>query len=213
MEDNLVLDWQAMKDLNSRYRARLINTISGFKSANLIGTRSVEGKENLAVFNSLVHIGASPPYFGFILRPTTVDRHTYENIKTTGYYTINQVHSAIHRQAHKTSGKFPRDISEFEACGLKTYYEDDFQAPFVRESVIKIGMSFVEEQLVKCNGTILVIGQVELIRLPAVAVADDGHVDLAALDTVAISGLESYFSAVPLGRYDYYRPGDELKPI
>lgn len=67
--------------LPSRYRANLINKVSGFKPANLIGTKSKSGQTNLAVFNSVVHIGANPPYLGFILRPTTVERHTYENIK------------------------------------------------------------------------------------------------------------------------------------
>ena len=213
MADKLLLDGDKIANLPSRFRARLINNISGFKSANLIGTVSGEGLENLAIFNSVVHVGASPPYLGFVLRPTTVERHTYENLKSTGYYTINQVHAAIHQKAHMTSGKFDRGVSEFDHCGLSPEYIGDFPAPFVAESFVKIGLSFVEEQFISCNGTIFVVGQIELLELPTTAVTDEGHVALESLGTVAISGLESYFTAKSLGRYTYYKPGEDLNSI
>ncbi|MGB3607238.1 MAG: flavin oxidoreductase, partial [Psychroserpens sp.] len=69
------------------YRINLINSCSGYKSANLLGTKSEQGIENVAVFSSVTHIGSNPPLLGFICRPTTVMRHTYENIKSTGFYT------------------------------------------------------------------------------------------------------------------------------
>ena len=120
MESNFNLE--ALMQMDGRYRANLINKIVGYNSANLIGTRAESGLENLGIFNSVVHIGANPPFLGFILRPTTVERHTYENLKETGYFTINQITRAIHQQAHKTSAKYPAAVSEFEACCLKPYY-------------------------------------------------------------------------------------------
>ncbi len=71
--------------LDKRYRANFFNTLTGFKSANLIGTYDENDKENLAIFNSVIHLGANPPLMGFILRPTTVERHTYENIKKQAF--------------------------------------------------------------------------------------------------------------------------------
>ena len=100
-----------------------------------------------------MHIGANPPYLGFILRPTTVERHTYENIKETGVYTINQITTQIHQQAHQTSAKYERGVSEFKAVSLTEYYHQDFHTPFVAESHIKIGLRFEEEHYVKCNDT------------------------------------------------------------
>ncbi len=213
MADKLQLNDLEIAKLPSRYRARLINTISGFKSANLIGTQSAEGIENLAIFNSVIHVGASPPYLGFLLRPTTVERHTYENLKSTKYYTFNQVHAGIHHNAHMTSGKFERGNSEFDSCGLSPEYIGDFPAPFVAESHIKIGLQLVEEHTMACNGTIFVVGKVELLELPPGLVEDDGHVALDTIDTVAISGLESYYTTKRLGRYGYYKPGEELKKL
>ena len=203
---------QALEAMEGRTRATLINKIAGYKTANLIGTRSGEGVENLALFNSVVHIGANPPYLGFILRPTTVPRNTYENLMETGFYTINQVTSEIHKQAHCTSGKFPGGTSEFEACGLKPLYLNDFQAPFVAESAIKIGLSFREEHLL-CNGTRLIVGSISQLYLPKGAVASDGDVALEDLDTVAIGGLDTYYGGEKLGRYAYFRPGEPLTDL
>ncbi|KPM32264.1 Flavin reductase domain protein fmn-binding protein [Croceitalea dokdonensis DOKDO 023] len=192
--------------LPSRYRGNLMNKVSGFKPANLIGTKSKVGQTNLAVFNSVMHIGANPPYLGFILRPTTVERHTYENIKETGVYTINQITTKIHQQAHKTSAKYGRDVSEFDAVGLTEFYQKEFHAPFVEESRIKIGLSFQEEHLMQCNGTRLVIGKVEHLILPEEAILEDGDVVLEDLDTAAVAGLYNYYKPEHLGKYGYEKP-------
>ena len=52
-------------------RLNLINSCTGYKSANLIGTKSVDGIENVAVFSSITHLGSKPAMLGFIVRPTT----------------------------------------------------------------------------------------------------------------------------------------------
>ncbi len=195
-----------LMQMHSRYRGALLNKVSGLKAANLIGTTSKEGQTNLAVFNSVVHIGANPPYMGFILRPTTVERHTYENIKETGVYTINQITTQIHQQAHQTSAKYERDLSEFKAVGLTEFYHEGFQAPFVGEGHIKIGLQFEEEHYVKCNETRLIIGKVEYLLLPNGIIEDDGYIALEKLDSVAIGGLDSYYSIKKLGRYGYAEP-------
>lgn len=198
--------FEDLMQLPSRYRGVLLNKISGLKPANLIGTKSVKGQTNLAVFNSVVHIGANPPYLGFILRPTTVERHTYENIKETRVYTINQITTQIHQKAHQTSAKYERDNSEFDAVGLTEYFHQDFHAPFVMESHIKIGLRFEEEQYIKCNDTRLVIGKVEHLLLPDDMIEKDGNISLEQLDSVTIGGLDSYFSIEKLGRYAYAKP-------
>ena len=79
------------KNFSKVYRLNLINSVTGYKSANLIGSQSLDGKENLAIFSSVIHLGSNPALIGFILRPTTVPRHTYSNIKSTGIFTLNAV--------------------------------------------------------------------------------------------------------------------------
>ena len=80
-----------IKEYEKLYRAAFVNSLSGFKSANLIGTISSEGKTNLAIFNSVIHVGANPQLLGFLMRPVSVERHTYTNIKETNCFTINHI--------------------------------------------------------------------------------------------------------------------------
>ena len=81
-----------LKDLPRQQRVNLINSLSGFKSANLLGTRASNGQENLSIVSSCFHLGADPALLGMIIRPHSVDRHSLEYLMETGFYTLNQVH-------------------------------------------------------------------------------------------------------------------------
>lgn len=192
--------------MESRYRANLFNTLSGYKSANLIGTISEDNITNLAIFNSVIHLGAHPPLMGFILRPTTVERHTYDNIKTAGYYTFNHVNENIIEKAHQTSAKYDRQISEFKACGLTEEFNQNFKAPFVAESIIKIGLKFKEEILIPSNNTILMVGEIQLVQIEEELIEEDGSIDLSKAKTITISGLDTYLRAEKLIKLSYARP-------
>ena len=98
-------------------RLNIINSITGVKPANLIGSISENGHSNLAIFSSIVHLGSNPALLGFILRPQhEVRRDTYDNIMQTKYYTINHISSKYVENAHYTSAKFDKEDSEFERC-------------------------------------------------------------------------------------------------
>ena len=209
----LEITQQELDAMHHLYRINLVNGITGYKSANLIGTKSASGIPNVAVFSSVTHFGSNPPLIGFVLRPTTVPRNTYENIKETGIYTINHINSNIIQQAHHTAAKYPDEISEFEKANLTASYLDDFEAPFVGEAVIKLAMQFEEEIPIKANGTILVLGSIQKIILPEELVAPDGFVDLNLAETVAISGLDAYHAPKWLSRFDYARPDVGVKVI
>jgi flavin reductase (DIM6/NTAB) family NADH-FMN oxidoreductase RutF len=200
--------------MNRIERLNLINSLSGIKPANLIGTVDADGNENLAIFSSVVHLGSNPALFGFILRPRgDVRRHTHENILATGVYTINFVHTHFTKEAHYTSIKADNGTSEFGMCGLTPEYLADFKAPFVQESAIKLGMSFQQEVPIEANGTSLIIGQVEHILLPDGAMADGGHLDLGAHAVAGISGLNTYYSFQKEARYPYVRDGYTLEDL
>ncbi len=195
--------------LGKQERVNLINSVSGYKPANLIGTISAAKQTNLAIFSSVVHLGTNPPLFGFITRPTTeVPRHTYENIKETGVYTINHVHESFIEKAHYTSAKFDRETSEFAACHLTEEYLENFAAPFVRESAVKFGLRFVEEIPIKLNGTILIIGELEHLILPENVLQTDGSTDLNSAGDVCISGLDSYHKVEKAVRFPFARPNN-----
>ncbi|WP_396601530.1 flavin reductase family protein [Algibacter sp. R77976] len=199
-----------IQNLNHLYKINLINSCSGYKSANLIGTKSSDGIENVAVFSSVTHIGSSPAMLGFFLRPTTVIRNTYENLKATGFYTINHIHQNITEEAHHTSAKYDASVSEFEVTNLKSEYKGNFSAPFVSNAPVQLAMQFVEEYEIKANNTILVIGKIIGLYVNDTLVEDDGFINLSKAKVAAINGLDGYAIPETKARYGYQRP-KELK--
>jgi len=186
-------------------RLKIINSVTGIKPANLVGTVDNEGRTNLAIFSSVIHLGSNPAIIGFVSRPETDDvGHTYTNIMETGYYTINHIHPEFIKNAHYTSGKFAKEVSEFERCGLTEEYIHDFKAPFVKESSFKMGLRFREKIDIKINNTVLVIGEIEELLLPEIFSIDD-DIDLQLTNAVGISGLNSYYSLNKIERLPYVR--------
>ncbi|WP_046245628.1 flavin reductase family protein [Hymenobacter terrenus] len=195
-----------IKNFERIYRLNLVNGLPGFKPANLIGTVAPDGGTNLAVFSSALHLGSDPPLLGIVTRPTTVPRHTYQNLKSSGCYTLNHVPVALAAQAHYTSADFAPEVSEFDECGFTAAYRDDFPAPYVAESPLSIGLR-LREELAISNGTVLLVGTVEHVYLREEALRPDGTLDLAALGDACISGLDGYHEVLPPVRLGYARPG------
>lgn len=195
------------------YRINMINSCSGFKSANLIGTRSSDGCANLAIFSSVIHMGSNPPLLGFVLRPTKVERNTYSNIKETGLYTVNHVQYGFAEQAHHTSAKYASDVSEFEITGLKEVYRNGFHAPFVGQSPVQIGLKFVEEYKIKANGTLLIIGEITDVFLKDGLMDLDGFINLPKAEVAAISGLDAYSLPSGTARFGYQRPYEKSEEL
>ncbi|WBX98085.1 flavin reductase family protein [Chryseobacterium gambrini] len=197
---------QQIAETEERKRTALVNSLSGFKSLNLIGTVNKDGQTNLAVFNSVMHIGANPPLMGFISRPDSVERHTLENIQQTGYYTINHVNKEIFEKAHQTSARYKREQSEFDASGLTSEYKNNFSAPFVQESSIQIGLILKEIVSVKSNGTHLIVGEITDLYFPEEIWEETGILDIEKAGTVAGSSLDGYHTTQLLKRMKYAKP-------
>lgn len=195
-----------IQELEHIYKINLINSCSGYKSANLIGSISKNGVENVAVFSSVTHIGSSPAILGFFLRPTTVIRNTYENLKATGYYTINHIHEAIKEDAHHTSAKYDSNISEFEVTHLEAEYKTGFSVPFVKGAPIQLAMEYLEEYPIKANDTILVIGKIIGLYVDNELIEEDGFINLSKAKVAAINGLDGYAVPERKTRYGYQRP-------
>ena len=199
----ILLSNSDITNMETRKRAAFMNSLSGFKSASLIGTIDNKNNTNLAIFSSVIHLGSNPALVGFINRPDTVDRHTFENILQTNCFTINHINKSIYKQAHQTSARYPKDISEFTATGLTPQFQNNFKAPFVQECHIKYGLEFIEKHDLKINGTILVIGKVVEVILPESCLLSDGAIDIEMAETIAISGLDSYHTTNKIARLSY----------
>jgi flavin reductase (DIM6/NTAB) family NADH-FMN oxidoreductase RutF len=197
----IAINADSLKQLPSRKRATLLNNLCGLRSANLIGTRGVS-TTNLAIFNSVLHLGSDPALIGVIFRPLTVERHTYDNIKEFKAFTVNAVNQSIISKAHQTSAKYPENSSEFEAVGLTAQYREESHLPFVAESPIQLLCHFSKEHLLE-NGCVLVTASIESIYIQESALENDMFVNHQLVNSIAIGGLDAYYSVVFEGRYAY----------
>ena len=197
----------------SRHRAMFVNSLSGFKSANLIGTQDDEKQTNLAMFSSVFHLGASPALVGFVMRPDNGSRHTLDNIIKTSHYTINQVSAEFYTNAHQCSASYKKEQSEFVQSGLTTSYIDAFNAPFVKESRLKYAVKLKEIMPVSLNNTQIIIGEIVHVICDESVIQADGYIDIEALQTVNVSGLDSYHTGDRLSRLSYAKPDIPCKNL
>jgi flavin reductase (DIM6/NTAB) family NADH-FMN oxidoreductase RutF len=165
--DKKHISFEDIMNMEKQERVHFANSLGGFKSVCLIGTQNKIEQTNLAIIDSLIHIGSNPPLFGMIFRPGAVARHTLENILETGFYTINHINEIIYKQAHQTSARYDRTISEFEVTGLHSEFKNDFFAPFIGESHLQLAMEFKEKVELSINNTVLIIGEVKHAYFPA----------------------------------------------
>lgn len=203
----MIINKKDIENWEDKYRLKFINSVSGYKGVHLIGTKNNNGT-NLAIFNSIVHISSEPGRIGFIMRPLSVPRDTYTNILESGFFTINHVHKSFVEQAHFTSAKYPSGESEFQKCNFKEEFIDDFYAPFVSESSIKIGLKLVEDIELKSSKCRLIIGEIQLVTLKDDYIEFDGQIDLEKAQDVCVTGLNQYSSVTKHKKIPYARVND-----
>ncbi len=187
-------------------RLNLINSCTGYKSANLLATKSVEGKENVAIFSSITHLGSNPAMLGFIVRPTTVPRDTYKNIKETGYFTVNHITSEIIANAHHTSANYDSEISEFDKTNLEPEYKSEIDFPFVKNAPVQLLCKYLNEYQILENDTIHVIATIENVFFNENLEHKDGWLQLDKANVIAINGLDGYCLPKLIDRFEYARP-------
>lgn len=202
---------QDLQDYDRFTRANVINSLSGFKSASLIGTVNKEGQTNLAIFSNIVHIGADPALVGFINRPLEAAPHTLSNIQETGSYTINHISAAIFPQAHQSSAKYPADISEFDATGLTPLFREGIRAPFVAESLVQYSLELKQIIPIELNGTFFVIGAIQDIFYPEEIQEEDGFLALEKAGSLCSLGTSAYYETKRLGKLAYAKANSARK--
>jgi flavin reductase (DIM6/NTAB) family NADH-FMN oxidoreductase RutF len=192
------------------YRANFINSLTGFKSASLIGTINNKGQTNLGIFSSIVHIGSDPALVGYINRPIKAAPHTLANIQSTGVYTINHIHPSILEQAHQTSAKYPAEVSEFDEVGLTPEFSENMAAPFVKESKVKYGLTLEEVVPIKLNDTFLVIGKIQQVKLEEPILSPDGFLELDKASSLCSNGIDGYYTTQLTDRFEYAKPDTQI---
>jgi flavin reductase (DIM6/NTAB) family NADH-FMN oxidoreductase RutF len=209
----MIYNLNDIADFETRFRANFINSLGGFKSVVLIGSKSTIGNENLAVFSSLFHLGANPALCGIVVRPNEIKQNTLGNILNTKQYTVNHIMPSILKKAHQCSAKYDEGISEFREVGLQAEYVDEIKAPFVRESKLKFACEFVQKIDIELNSTFIIIGKIVKVIVPGEMVLPDGFVDIEKLETITCCGLDSYHTTTKIARLSYAKVGKNIDEI
>lgn len=194
-------------------KINLINGCTGYKSANLLVTKSKDNVTNVAIFSSITHLGSEPALLGFILRPATVQRNTYQNIKENLYFTVNHVTAAMITDAHHTSASYDEFISEFDKTNLEEEYVDDIAIPFVKGSPVQLLCKYVNEYEIIENGTIHLIASIEQINVAENIIQKENWLRLDLENVVTVSGLDAYCLPKVIDRFDYARPNVPTKSM
>lgn len=186
-------------------RLNLINSCTGYKSANLLATKSIDGNTNVAIFSSITHLGSNPAIIGFIMRPTTVPRDTYKNIKETGYFTVNHITADMIADAHHTSANYELGVSEFTKTNLDEEYKANIEIPFVKGSPVQLHCKYLNEYYIKENDTIHVIAAIENLFFDEELEHKDGWLQIDKGNVIALNGLDGYCLPKLIDRFEYAR--------
>jgi flavin reductase (DIM6/NTAB) family NADH-FMN oxidoreductase RutF len=206
-----VISKEAIATMEKVPRLNLINSCTGYKSTNLIATKSNEGQSNVAIFSSVTHLGSEPPLIGFIMRPTTVPRDTYKNIKETGYFSINHVTVDMIEDAHHTSANYDLGISEFDKTHLEEEYKTDIEIPFVKGSPVQLYCKYVNEYYIKENDTIHIVASIEQLFYDEELQHEDGWLQIDRGNVIAMNGLDGYCLPKLVDRFQYARKDQPTK--
>jgi flavin reductase (DIM6/NTAB) family NADH-FMN oxidoreductase RutF len=202
----MILTRDDIAQFEQGYRTAFVNSLAGFRQAVLVGTKSRDNNSNLAIFNSLIHLGANPALLGLINRPDSVQRDTLQNIIETKEYTLNYVRSKEYEKAHQTSARYDKGISEFEKVGFEELYNPNCFAPFVKDAVVSIAMNLEEIIPIKINDTVMIVGSIKQVLIASEMIETDGFVALSKEDVLISQGLDAYFVSKPIGRLPFAKP-------
>ncbi|WP_348825688.1 flavin reductase family protein [Flavobacterium aestuarii] len=194
---------ETISQMDKVEKMNLISSCTGFKSANLLATKSIDGTTNVAIFSSVTHLGNSPSLIGFIVRPNAAPRDTYKNIMETGYFTVNHITIDMIADAHHTSANYDFEISEFDKTNLEEEYKEGINIPFVKGSPVQLYCKFVNEYNIKENGTIHLIASIENIFFDEALEHKDGWLQLDKGNIVSLNGTDGYFLPRLIDRFQY----------
>ena len=202
-----------INEMDKIRRLNLINSCTGYKSANLIATKSKDGISNVAIFSSITHIGSNPPMISFITRPLSVKRDTYTNIKEIGFFTVNHITENMVADAHHTSANYDESISEFDKTNLTEEYKESILIPFVKGSPVQLYCKYLNEYHIKENDTIHIIASIENLFFEEELLHKDHWLQLDKANVIAINGLDGYALPKLIDRLEYARPNIKEKSI
>lgn len=152
------------------------------------GTRSREGRNNLAPFSFFNAFSANPPIVGFspILHPDGRRKDTLRNVMETECFTLSCVSHKLAAQMSKSSALLAPGEDEFVYAGLTPAQAVSIDAPYVAESLVAFECRL--NQIVRFGtepgAGSLILGEITHIHLDDAVRQENGRIDFTALDPI-----------------------------
>jgi len=189
----------------SRFRAQFFNSLGGLKTAGLLSTFNSNGKANSAVFSQIIHIGSSPPTWGFLFRPPTKRHQTYDNILRNPYFSFCLATSFISaKDLHQTSASYNENISELDSLNVKWKNHGKYHVPLLLEGDFQLIFKHTKSHVMS-NQTVLI--EAEIVHVYSSLYPDnEGFIDLTKKTLLSSQGTNAYSKADKVDKFPYAKP-------
>ncbi len=121
--------------LSRRDATALVNGLVGPRPIAWVSTVSDDGHRNLAPFSFFNAFSTAPPTLA--IGPGSREgenKDSLRNLKVTGELVVNIVDERLAVIANATSGEFPREVDEWEVCGVTPVASETVRPERVGES-------------------------------------------------------------------------------
>ncbi len=184
------------------------NAIVGPRPIGWIGTRSAEGRFNLAPYSFFNAFNYTPPIIGF---STLLVKDTLRNIRETGVFTWNLVTEPLANAMNASSAAVGPETDEFALAGLAAQVGTLTGAPMVRASPVRFECRLTQElQLRDMHNapitTWMVFGEVVGVYIDETLLKDGLYQTAQARPVVRGGGPADYFTIGPEQLFKMRRP-------
>lgn len=180
-----------------------------------VGSRSAEGRDNLAPFSYFTGVTARPMRLAISVArgPRGVLKDTARNILETRQFTVSLVSQELARDMVYTSGSFAPEVDEFEEAGLEKVQGERVAAAW--PAAARVSFECELEHAHDFGNAHLLVGRVLLLHARDEVLRTDAGgrqlAELRALDPVSRLGGEDYATVgevFQVPRPVVTRPGD-----
>lgn len=182
-------DWDEYDpaELDGRRRYQLLTSLVVPRPIGWLGTRSGEGRDNLAPFSYFAALSASPMLVGISVgHRAGGPKDSLRNIRETEGFTVNVVDEPHLASMNASSIDAPHGFDEFDSAGLERAEATLVNAPFVASAPAMFECRLEREVDLGAAPNTLIIGRVVRIRLRRTLLRVEGtdYVDTTALRPV-----------------------------
>jgi len=179
-------------EMGGREAYRLMTSLLVPRPIAWVGTRSTDGVDNLAPFSYFMGVSARPMRVAISVARAGKDgiKDTAANILATSVLTISIASEALLGPMHRSSSRFPPEVSEFTETGLTAVDGEVVAAPRPAEAPVTLECRLF--QAIDLGNTHLILADVVYLHARDELLREDGTVDEFKLQPLARLGPGGY---------------------